>query len=78
LNQKWDIVYVDQWKAAPGKGELNEDFGLYVERPFHIVSQLASRRYVDIIDRRNIVIKTPNSYDTQVWYFDQKSKTIKS
>jgi hypothetical protein len=57
---------------------MNEDFGFYVERPFHIVSQLPGRRYLDIIDRRNIVIKTPNSYDTQVWWFDQRTKTVKS
>jgi len=57
-------------QAEPTKGQLNEDFGLYVQRPFHIVSQLPGRRYLDIIDGRNIVIKSPNSYDTQVWWFD--------
>jgi hypothetical protein len=36
INQQWDIVYVDEWKGEPGKGELNEDFGLYVERDFHV------------------------------------------
>jgi hypothetical protein len=36
----WDVIYVDEWKGEPQKGELNEDFGLYVERDFHIVSQL--------------------------------------
>ena len=24
LNQQWDIVYADEWKGEPGKGELNE------------------------------------------------------
>ena len=24
LNQQWDIVYADEWKGDPGKGELNE------------------------------------------------------
>jgi hypothetical protein len=38
LNQQFDVVYVDEWKGEPGKGELNEDFGLYVERPFHVIS----------------------------------------
>jgi len=38
LNQQWDIIYADEWKGEPGKGELNEDFGLYVERPFYVVS----------------------------------------
>jgi hypothetical protein len=32
----WDVIYVDEWKGEPGKGELNEDFGLYVERDFYV------------------------------------------
>jgi len=39
---------------------------------------MKSNRYLDIIDGKNIVIKTPNGFDSQVWWFDQKSKTIKS
>jgi hypothetical protein len=35
---QWDIIYADQWKRDPKKGELNKRFGMYVERPFHIVS----------------------------------------
>jgi hypothetical protein len=38
ISQQWDIVYVDEWKGDPKKGELNKVFGLYVERDFHIVS----------------------------------------
>jgi hypothetical protein len=38
LHQQWDIVYVDEWKGEPGKGEMNEEFGLIVEKDFHIVS----------------------------------------
>jgi hypothetical protein len=69
INQQWDIVYVDEWKGEPKKGELNEDFGLYVERDFHIVSQLSSNRYLDLISNRNMVIKTSNTSKTQVWFF---------
>ena len=78
LNQQWDIIYVDKWKPEPTKGQLNEFFGFYVERPFHIVSQMPGRRYLDVIDNRNIVIKQPNSYDSQVWWFDQQSRTVKN
>jgi len=40
---------------------MNEDFGLYVERPFYIISQLNNNRYLDLIDsNRNMVIKTRN------------------
>jgi hypothetical protein len=41
-------MYVDEWKGEPQKGELNEKFGLYVERDFHVVSQLPSNRYLDV------------------------------
>ena len=64
-------------KPEPKKGQLNARFGLYVQRPFHLVSFLPKHRYLDIIGR-NLVIKTPNGKKTQVFWFDQKSKTIKS
>ena len=78
LNQQWDIVYADEYPEEPKKGELNKDFGLYVERPFYVVSKLSSHRYLDLINNRNMVIKTPNGRNTQVWFFDQKSLTIKT
>jgi hypothetical protein len=78
LNQQWDVIYTDEWKGEPGKGELNEEFGLYVERPFYIVSQLPAHRYLDLINNRNMVIKTPNGRSTQIWWFDQKSLTIRT
>jgi hypothetical protein len=28
--QKWEVVYADEWKGEPGKGELNEEYGLYI------------------------------------------------
>jgi hypothetical protein len=77
INQQWDIVYADQWKGEPGKGELNEDFGLYVQRDFYIVSRLPKSRYLDLVSNK-MVIKIPNGLKTQVWYFDQSTLTIKS
>jgi len=65
LNQQWDIVYADEWKGEPTKGEFSPRFGLYVERPFYIVSQLGSNRYLDLINSRNFVIKTQNGRNTQ-------------
>jgi membrane carboxypeptidase/penicillin-binding protein PbpC len=80
LNQQWDIVYADEYPEEPKKGELNKDFGLYFERPFYIISELASNRYLDwdALKTRNLYIKTPNGRNTQEWYFDQKSLTIKT
>jgi hypothetical protein len=68
INQQWDIIYADQWKRDPIKGELNEDFGLYVERPFYIVSELNKHRYLDLIGRK-FVIKTRNGRPSQTWIF---------
>jgi hypothetical protein len=76
-NQQWDVIYKDQWKGEPTKGQLNKEYGLYVERPFHIISRMRSGRYLDLIGR-NFVIKTSNGRTSQQWWFDQKSLTIKS
>ena len=76
-NQQWKLIYVDHMKPEPKKGQLNTEFGLYVERPFHIVTALSSKRYLDMIGS-NLVLKTPNGRKTQVFWFDQRSKTIKS
>jgi len=38
INQQWEIVYADEWKGEPIKGEFSPDFGMYVERDFYIVS----------------------------------------
>ena len=78
INQQWDIIYADEWKGEPGKGELNEEFGLYVEKDFYIVSQLPANRYLEVIDNRNLAIKFSNGRNTQRWYFDQRSLTIKT
>jgi hypothetical protein len=59
----------------PGKGELNKEYGLYVERPFYIISMCGEKRYIDVLGN-NVVVKTPNEFDSQVWYFDQKTKSI--
>jgi hypothetical protein len=78
INQQFDIIYVDEYPAEPKKGEFNADFGLYVERPFYIVSELPDHRYLDLINNRDFAIKVANGRNTQVWYFDQKSLTIKT
>jgi hypothetical protein len=77
LNQQWDVIYVDEYKGEPEKGEFSPKFGLYVERDFYIVSQLGANRYLDLIGN-NMVIKTKNSRKSQIWYFDQRSYTIKT
>jgi len=78
INQHWDVIYADEYPDEPGKGELNERFGLYVERPFYIVSALPAHRYLDHIGNANLVIKVPNGRNSQVWYFHQQSLTIRT
>jgi hypothetical protein len=78
IHQQWDVVYADQWKGEPGNGELNEEYGLYVGKPFNIISAMGSGRYLEVINNRNMVIKTRNSQKGQIWYFDQRSLTIKT
>jgi hypothetical protein len=56
---------------------MNADFGLLVNEPFMVISQLPEGRYLDLV-ARNMVIKTRNGLKSQEWYFDQNTKTIKS
>jgi len=70
ISQQWEVLYADEWKGEPGKGELNKDFGLYIQRPFYIKSALGSHRYLEVINSRNMVIKVKNSQKTQIWWFD--------
>jgi hypothetical protein len=39
LNQRWKILYLDEKEKEPTKG-LDDDSGLYRNRPFYIVSRL--------------------------------------
>lgn len=75
-HQQWNIVYVDESPNVPNKG-YDKEWGMKISEPFHIVTQMTSNRYIDLISNR-LVIKTPNGKDTQKWYFDFKTKTIKS
>jgi hypothetical protein len=78
VNQQFDVVYADQWKGEPTKGQLNKDFGLYVDRTFFVISRMSGGRYLDLINNRNMVIKTRNGRRTQMWYFHQQSLTIRT
>jgi hypothetical protein len=76
LYEKWDVVYVNNYRA-PKKGDYDKYFGLHYLRPFHIVSAMRKHRYLDLIGR-NLVTKTPNGRKSQIFWFDYKTKTIKS
>jgi hypothetical protein len=77
-NQRWTIVYLDQSPKEPTTG-LNKDFGFWVNRPFVIISRLPMGRAVEIVGGRHIVIKHKVfGKKSQQFYFDGKSKTVKS
>jgi hypothetical protein len=76
-NQQWDLIYAKNWKGEPTKGQWNRDYGLIVDTDFHIVSRLGMGRYIDFISR-NLVIKIQNGRKSQVWYFHQPSRTVRS
>lgn len=71
INQQWDIVYVDEQKPEPKKGEFSPKWGFYVERPFYIVSEMKSNRHItQLSSDRFTIIKTANGNKSQKFYFD--------
>jgi hypothetical protein len=77
LNQKWEIIYVKDMPREPRKGEMNKQFGFIVESDFHLQTKMKSGRYLDRLGN-NAVLKTPNGRNTQIWYFHQRSRTIRN
>jgi len=74
LNQQWNIVYVDEQKPEPTKGQMSPKWGFIVERPFYIVSEMKSNRVLTQLTHDKFsIIKTPNGNNNQKFYFDQKN-----
>jgi hypothetical protein len=54
-------------------------FGFYVSRPFYLRSRLPSRRTVEVVGGKNLVLRTTvRNKVSQQFYYDGKTKTIKS
>jgi hypothetical protein len=58
-------------------GDLNKDWGLKINRPFHVISTLPDGRFLDLVGN-NMLIKTRNGLPSQEFFFDYKTRTIKS
>lgn len=56
---------------------MNKDWGFKINTPFYVVSQLPDGRFLDLVGN-NMLIKTRNGLPSQEWYFDQKTRTIRS
>jgi hypothetical protein len=77
INQQWNLIYVDEMPKALGKGDLDPEMGMKILTDFHIVSRMSSKRYLDRVGY-DVVIKTPNARNTQVWYYHYKTRTIRN
>jgi hypothetical protein len=62
---------------TPKKGEMFALFGLKVDTPFHVISTLPDGRFLDLVGN-NMLIKTRNGLPSQEFFFDYKTRTIKS
>jgi hypothetical protein len=58
-------------------GDLNKDWGFKIGTPFHVISTLPDGRFLDLVGN-NMNIKTRNGLPSQEFYFDQKTRTIRS
>jgi hypothetical protein len=78
VGQTWKLLYIEEMKPIL-KGQLDKTFGLYVKRPFYILSQLPMGRALSVVEGRNIIIRRKKDEDKdQQFYFDGVTKTIKS
>jgi hypothetical protein len=78
-NQKWNIVYTDQ--EDPMKKKVEEQFGFKFGRPFYIVSSMCSGRVIRVNKDgggRNLVLSRKSNAVQMHFFFDQKTRTIKS
>ena len=69
VGQTWDIIYVDEMPDDLKTGDMNKDWGMKVNTPFFIVSNIDSGRYLDLIGT-NTVIKRSNGRTSQKWFFN--------
>jgi hypothetical protein len=77
MSQRWTIVYVDEDKAAPKKGDFMQDVGFYALRPFYIESQAGGNRFLSLIGS-NVVINSQTGEVNQKFIFDPATMTIKT
>lgn len=79
LNQQFDIKYLDEYKGEPSTGQLNADWGFYVNRDFYIQSMLPSGRVLQYMNSGHAVSLKAKNYvrNYQKWYFDQRTRTIR-
>jgi hypothetical protein len=81
-SQGWRILYVDQKGADRTKG-FNKKFGMKIglSDPFFLQSRLPMKRVLSTPNASSVRINTLHEQRTdkkQQWWFDEKTKTIRS
>lgn len=78
--QKWSITYVDgaKLKQPKGKWAFDAKYQFYVQRPFRVITMMKSNRVLSVVGGRNVVIQNRSAKNTQVWFYDGLSKTVRS
>jgi len=76
--QKWSIIYVDEAAKTRTKG-MNKEYGFEINRPFYLRSKMAMGRVVECWGASNIILSDyVKGRRGQQFWFDEKTKTIKS
>lgn len=79
LNQRWKIFYLDEKKEEPTTG-LDVDSGLHRNRAFYIISRLPGKRAIQVNHGNSHlkIMKFKRDEQSQLFYFDHLTRTIKS
>jgi bacillopeptidase F (M6 metalloprotease family) len=56
VNQRWNVVYLDQAEKVQAKG-LSGEFGFHINRPFYIRSRLPMKRVAECHGANNVWLK---------------------
>jgi hypothetical protein len=75
LNQRWTIVYADQVTTTTTTTWTTTGGGLIPNKPFRLISKMKSGRVLTQTGN-NVVIRTKNDKEAQIFILDPKTKTI--
>ena len=72
------MVYCDTVGAERTYG-LNKHYGLFINKPFYLISQMSWHRALEMQGASNLNIRSyVKNKKQQLFYFDEITKTIKS
>jgi hypothetical protein len=76
-NQRWRIAYADKHRKEASKG-FNRNYGFYINRAFYFRSRMPMQRIAERVGSDVRLRRYRNKQLSQQFFFDIKSKTIKS